>query len=354
MGPGSISSLPLPQLLAALATACPAAAAYTAAAQQPPGHQGAPPAASYAASKKGTGGAATPNRQQFSLEGLHKLLNAHPGPLNAQSSSQKVAKFVRDRAAGLMDEECLWDAPVWQADGRRSLWELLLLMAQHQGQLKVSYGGSSGGGGASKAAVGLLKGAVTAAVAATGAGAAAAEGGGGSGGAGTPTAGAAAAAAAAAAGGGSGAGDSELLRIILPGGASGSGGLGGARVLAAQVPELQLAASAAEMQVCMVFCLFASPRALRDAAVCCWCGRCSRSRRLRAHARSCAWLTLCAGLHTCTCTRLQRLLLLGRRHEALAVALAGQLWGPALVLAYGYGECHTPPSLLVHDTRASP
>lgn len=34
----------------------------------------------------------------------------------------------------------------------------------------------------------------------------------------------------------------------------------------------------------------------------------------------------------------QRLLLMGRRHEALDVALAGQLWGPALVLAHGYGE----------------
>lgn len=35
---------------------------------------------------------------------------------------------------------------------------------------------------------------------------------------------------------------------------------------------------------------------------------------------------------------LQRLLLMGRRHDALNVALAGQLWGPALVLAHGYGE----------------
>jgi hypothetical protein len=34
----------------------------------------------------------------------------------------------------------------------------------------------------------------------------------------------------------------------------------------------------------------------------------------------------------------QRLLLMGRRHDALNVALAGQLWGPALVLAHRYGE----------------
>jgi len=31
---------------------------------------------------------------------------------------------------------------------------------------------------------------------------------------------------------------------------------------------------------------------------------------------------------------------MGRRHEALDVAVAGQLWGPALVLAYGYGGWH--------------
>jgi hypothetical protein len=43
-------------------------------------------------------------------------------------------------------------------------------------------------------------------------------------------------------------------------------------------------------------------------------------------------------LPTSVLMHLQRLLLMGRRHDALNVALAGQLWGPALVLAHGYGE----------------
>lgn len=46
--------------------------------------------------------------------------------------------------------------------------------------------------------------------------------------------------------------------------------------------------------------------------------------------------TECAALSDCA--HMQRLLLMGRRHEALDVALAGQLWGPALVLAHGYGK----------------
>jgi hypothetical protein len=35
---------------------------------------------------------------------------------------------------------------------------------------------------------------------------------------------------------------------------------------------------------------------------------------------------------------LQRLLMMGCHQEALAVALAGQLWAPALILAFGFGE----------------
>lgn len=35
---------------------------------------------------------------------------------------------------------------------------------------------------------------------------------------------------------------------------------------------------------------------------------------------------------------MQRLLLLGRREDALGVALAGQLWAPALLLAHGCGK----------------
>lgn len=39
-----------------------------------------------------------------------------------------------------------------------------------------------------------------------------------------------------------------------------------------------------------------------------------------------------------TAAEMQWLLLCGRRHDALKVAVNGQLWGPALVIAFGYGE----------------
>jgi hypothetical protein len=142
------------------------------------------------------------------------------------------------------------------------LWELLVLMAQHQGQLKVNYTPSS----TSKAA-GLLRGAVTAAAGAavsaataataatgseTGSAAGTPKAGGGSASA-TPVAGAAAGGTAAggtAAGGtDDGAADSELLKILTPELSSAVGPLSGLRILSHQVAEMELQATATEMQV---------------------------------------------------------------------------------------------------------
>lgn len=250
MGAGVVHTLPLPQLLATLKAACPAAEGYSA----PPGGTLQVTAAAAAA------GAHEQQWQQqqqhaFSLAANTRLLDAFPGPLGPQSSKDKVAKFVAARLAACVEEEGLTDAPAWQADSRRALWELLLLMARHQGQLKVCYSGHSGGGGASKAA-GLLKGAVAAAVGATSAGGTAGSDDGRASRSGTPTAAPSSSAAAgadgaAACGSGGEAADSELLRILLPGGAAVAGGGGHQRVLAASAPEMEVQATAAEMQVCV-------------------------------------------------------------------------------------------------------
>lgn len=148
-----------------------------------------------------------------------------------------------------------------QVDCRKVLWELLVLMAKHQGQLKVSY--SPAGAGASAKAAGLLRGAVTAAAgaavsaatsaAAAGAGGSDADGRAPGSGAGTPRAGAGAAAGTAAGGAagstGDGVADSELLRVLTPELASAAGAASGMRILSHQVPEMELQATATEMQV---------------------------------------------------------------------------------------------------------
>lgn len=200
----------------------------------------------------------------LSLTTYTKFLDSFPGPLNSSSSKDKVVKFLKERLTHYLQEECLTDAPSWQVDCRKVLWELLVLMAKHQGQLKMNYN-SSTPISASKAA-GLLRGAVTAAAgaavtaaAATAAGTPNSDAGsqGGSG-AGTPKAGAGAVGvggAAAAAGGGSGtaadASDSELLKVLLPGAVASSASslAGGMRVLSHPASEAELQATAAEMQV---------------------------------------------------------------------------------------------------------
>lgn len=143
---------------------------------------------------------------------------------------------------------------VLQVDCRKDLWELLALMAKHQGQLKVNYTGSS----SSSKAAGLLRGAVTAAAGAAVSAATAGAGGAATGdtdskagsASGTPKAGSAgpspAAGAAAAA---DGAGDSELLKVLTPELGSAAGAASGMRILTHQVPEGELQSTAAEMQV---------------------------------------------------------------------------------------------------------
>jgi hypothetical protein len=258
MGAGVVHTLPLPQLLATLKAACPVAESYSPL-------PAAPDAAAGPGGSKKAGGSSTPTGTSslhvFSLAASSKLVESFPGPLNGQASKDRIVKFVRERLAACVEEERLQDAPTWQVDGRRALWELLLLMAQHHGQLKVCYSGHSGGG-AAKAAAGLLKGAVTAAAGAAVAvgsslstGGAAAGGGSDAGGSsanasrsGTPTAGPGADAAAAAA---PNPADSELLRILLPDGGGSLSAASGWRVLAVGAPEVELQATAAEMQVCV-------------------------------------------------------------------------------------------------------
>lgn len=63
----------------------------------------------------------------------------------------------------------------------------------------------------------------------------------------------------------------------------------------------------------------------------------STNASAEAHLFCAAGVAAAASCCACVCC-VQRLLLMGRRHEALDVALAGQLWGPALVLAHGYGK----------------
>jgi hypothetical protein len=146
-------------------------------------------------------------------------------------------------------------APALQVDCRKVLWELLVLMAKHQGQLKVSYSPS-----ASKAAAGLLRGAVTAAAGAAVSAATAAtvtaadtDSRGGSN-AGTPKAGATgtglpAPGASASGSGDGGTGDSELLQVLTPGLGSAAGAASSMRILSHQVPDMELQATATEMQV---------------------------------------------------------------------------------------------------------
>lgn len=144
-----------------------------------------------------------------------------------------------------------------QVDCRKVLWELLVLMAKHQGQLKVSYSPSAS---ASKAAAGLLRGAVTAAAGAAVSAATAAtttaadaDSRGGSN-AGTPKAGAIgiglpAPGASASGPADGGTGNSELLKVLTPGLGSAPGPANGMRILSHQVPEMELQATATEMQV---------------------------------------------------------------------------------------------------------
>lgn len=216
-------------------------------------------------------------------------------------------------------------------------------MAKHQGQLKVNYSPSTAA--ASKAA-GLLRGAVTAAAgaavsaatAATAAGSTDADTQGrpGSNSA-TPKAGAGAAAGAqgtgsgvgtgSASGSADGAAESELLKILTPELGSAAGAASGMRILSHQVPEMELQATATEMQV------------IDDGAV--MFGMLPMQGVHRIWHKQLYWLQLPCPSRSyvvAICLTVQRLLLMGRRHEALDVALAGQLWGPALVLAHGYGE----------------
>jgi hypothetical protein len=171
-----------------------------------------------------------------SITAVNKLIESFPGPLGSSSSKDKCIKFIQQRIAACQIEECIPDAPSWQVEGKRAIWELLQLMAKHQGQLKAS--SSSSSKGAAAAVTGLLRGAVggggdgdgssssPAATAAAGV---------------SPTAAAAAAAAAAA-------GECELLKVIAPAALS-AASAAGQRVLATQVPEVELQATAAEMQV---------------------------------------------------------------------------------------------------------
>ena len=262
MGAGTLHTGSLTQLLATLKTVCPAADAYSATPE---------PYAAAAAGSSTAGGARGPSPalgsttsaggssgNVLSLAAHTKFVESFPGPLNSSSSKDKVVKFLKDRLAHYLQEECLTDAPSWQVDCRKVLWELLLLMAQHQGQLKVNYGSSSSN--ASKAA-GLLRGAVTAAAGAAvtaatgGAAAAGSDTASNTGSAGTtPKAAAGAASAGGAAGGNASdaaaAADSELLKILLPGlTSSAASAAGGVHVVSHQVAEVELQATAAEMQV---------------------------------------------------------------------------------------------------------
>lgn len=194
--------------------------------------------------KQGSAGGASiaTSASTLSLTAVIKLLDSFPGPLNPSSSKDKCVKFIKDRLANCQLDELPTDAPAWQVDARKALWDLLLLLASNQGQLK-STSGSSAGSKAAAAVGNLLKGAVGAAAAAAGDGAASPS-----------AAGIAAGKAAAGADVGSpraAGGESELLRILAPGAAAGSAA--GQRVLATAVPEVELQATAAEMQVGVTF-----------------------------------------------------------------------------------------------------
>lgn len=239
MGAGVMHLTNLTHLPTTLATACPlnpqgtypslqhepdpAAAAAAANKKQPPA------AAAAASATSGLAAAATTT----SLSAVLRLLDCYPGPLGSNSSKDKCVKFLKERLTHCHVDELGSDAPAWQVDARKALWDLLLLLANNNGQLKASSSGGSSASSKAVAAVGnLLKGAVDAADGAAAAGP------------GSPVKGVAAAAAAA---GGGTSSESELLRILAPGAAAGS--TAGARVLAAAVPEMELQATAAEMQV---------------------------------------------------------------------------------------------------------
>lgn len=153
-----------------------------------------------------------------------------------------------------LESECDCCACWLQVDCRKVLWELLALMAKHQGQLKVNYTPST----TSKAA-GLLRGAVTAAAGAAVSAATAATGSDTGSAAGTPKAGAGSASATPVAGAAAGAtpaaadeaaaADSELLKILTPELSSAVGPLSGLSILSHSVPQPELQATAMEMQV---------------------------------------------------------------------------------------------------------
>jgi hypothetical protein len=176
-----------------------------------------------------------------SVTAVNKLIESFPGPLGSSSSKDKCVKFIQQRIAACQVEECIPDAPSWQVEGKRAIWELLQLMAKHQGQLKAS---SSSSKGAAAAVTGLLRGAVG-------------GGGDGDGSSSSPAAAAAAAAAvsptaaAATAAAAAAAGECELLKVIAPAALS-AAAAAGQRLLAPSVPEVELQATAAEMQVRLI------------------------------------------------------------------------------------------------------
>jgi hypothetical protein len=227
MGAGLLHFSSMQQLPFMLKQTCPGFAEQQAAAAAAAAGRALPdPAASI------TGGSV-----MTSMTATCKLLEHFPGPLGPSTSKDKVTKFIKDRLLHLQVDECLTDAPSWAVDCRKALWELLLIMAKNQGHLKVS--SSSGSSKAAAAVGGLLRTAVGAAANADGTGTGSGTGTNSPAAVGSPTAATAAAAAAA--------GQSELLRILAPDAASPAAA--GQRLLAAQVQEMELQATAAEMQV---------------------------------------------------------------------------------------------------------
>lgn len=227
MGAGVLHLVPLQQLPATLKAAAAGGSSSS---------SGLPDRPASAPSSGGTTG------PTCSLAAVNKLIEGYAGPLGPNSSKDKCIRFIKERLANCQAEECGPDTPAWQVEGKRALWELLLLMAKNQGQLKASSGsGSSSGKSAAAAVGGLLQKAVGAAAGAVG------DGGGGVDSSGPTPSSAAASPTAAAAAGSAAAADCELLKVLAPGAASAA--TAGQRVLAAQVPEVELQATAAEMQV---------------------------------------------------------------------------------------------------------
>lgn len=242
MGAGVLHITTVAQLPTVLATACPLNPSGAYPSLQ---HEQDTTASAVAANKKqpNAGGSCSiaAAASITSLAAINKLLDSFPGPLTPSSTKDKCIKFIKDRLANCQTDELPADAPAWQVDAKKALWDLLLLLATNQGQLK-STSGSSAGSKAAAAVGSLLKGAVAAASA-------------GDGVVSSPSSAAAAAAAGKAAAAaadvgspkGAGGGESELLRILAPGAVAASAA--GQRLLALAVPEVELQATAAEMQV---------------------------------------------------------------------------------------------------------